>query len=148
MGDSVRDEITIDATTDAVMAVLLEIEAYPTWADDLKEATVLGRDDEGRAASARFRAAGFGVSLWYTLAYDHSEPGRLAWVLTEGDITRKLDGSYVLNPTDDGGTRVVYELEAELIIPVVGLIKRRAAHKIIRTALRDLKARVEGGPTA
>ena len=145
MGDSVRDEIMIDAPPTAVMEVLLAIEDYPSWANDLKEAVVLGRDAEGRVTAARFRAAGFGGGTWYTLAYDHGEEGRLAWVLTEGDITRKLDGSYELTGIGDDRTRVVYELEAELIVPVLGLIKRRTAHKIIQTALTDLKARVEGG---
>ncbi len=96
MGDSVREQMTIAAPVAEVMDVLLAIERYPEWARDLKAADVLARDDEGRVTEARFRAAGFGYSTEYTLAYDHSVPGRLAWVLTEGDVTRKLDGHYEL----------------------------------------------------
>lgn len=144
MGDSVRQHMTIAAPAEDVMAVLLAIEDYPTWARDLKEAVVLARDDQGRVTQARFRAAGFGLSTYYTLQYDHSEPGRIAWVLTEGDYTRKLDGHYRLTGTGDDRTEVTYELEAELILPIPGLVKRRVAHQITHTALRDLKARVEG----
>jgi hypothetical protein len=145
MGDSVREEMTIDASVDDVLEVLLAIERYPEWARDLKEATVVARDDEGRVSEARFRAAGFGYSTQYTLAYDHSVAGRLAWRLTEGDVTRKLDGAYELSDNGDGTTDVGYELEAELILPIPGFVKRRTTHKITHTALRELKARVEGG---
>jgi len=145
MGDSVREQMTIAAPADEVLAVLLAIERYPEWARDLKEAEVLGRDDHGRVIEARFRAAGFGYSTQYTLAYDHTVAGRLAWKLTKGDVTRKLDGSYALTDNGDGTTDVSYELEAELILPLLGFIKRRVTHKITHTALRELKARVETG---
>ncbi|WCO65271.1 SRPBCC family protein [Iamia majanohamensis] len=144
MGDSVREQMTIAAPVADVVEVLLAIERYPEWARDLKAATVLARDDEGRATEARFRAAGFGYSTEYTLSYDHGTPGRLAWVLTEGDVTRKLDGHYDLTDRGDGTTDVVYELEAELVLPLPGFVKRRTAHKITHTALAELKARVEG----
>jgi len=144
MGDSVRQSTTIAAPADEVLAVLQDIEAYPTWASDLKEATVLSRDGDGLVTMARFRAAGFGYSTQYTLAYDHSEAGRLAWHQVSGDVTRKLDGHYDLVDGADGTTDVTYELEVELIIPVPGFVKRRTAHKITHTALPALKARVEG----
>lgn len=144
MGDSVREQLTIAAPVDEVMTVLLDIERYPEWARDLKRAEVLARDDEGRVASARFRAAGFGYSTQYTLAYDHSVPGRLSWHLTEGDATRVLDGYYELTDDGDGTCQVTYELEVELALPLPGFIKRRTAHKITYTALQELQARVEG----
>jgi len=145
MGDSVREQLTIAAPVDEVMAVLLDIERYPEWARDLKRAEVLERDAEGRVQSARFRAAGFGYSTQYTLSYDHSVPGRLAWTLAEGDATRVLDGHYELADNGDGTADVTYELEVELALPLPGFIKRRTAHKITHTALQELQARVEAG---
>ncbi len=144
MADSVREHTTIDAPLGEVLAVLDDIERYPEWARDLKEATVLSRDADGRVVMARFRAAGFGYSTQYTLAYDHSVPGRLAWHQVSGDVTRKLDGQYLLIDNGDGTTDVTYGLEVELVIPVPGFVKRRTAHKITHTALPALKARVEG----
>ena len=38
---------------------------------------------------------------------------------------------------------VVYHLEVDLVVPLPGFVKRRAEAKIIRTALPELKARVE-----
>ncbi|MEZ5205219.1 MAG: SRPBCC family protein [Acidimicrobiales bacterium] len=89
------------------------------------------------------RAAGMGRSTQYTLAYDHAEPGVLSWVLSEGDITRKLDGRYVLEPAGVDATLVTYELEVDLIIPLPGFVKRRTQGKIMHAALDELKTVAE-----
>jgi len=90
--------------------------AVSEWAADIKEVVVEERDDEGRPLLVTFRAAAFGRSTSYTLRYDFSEaPHILSWKLTKGDITSKLDGSYVFDPAEEGsGTHVRYHLEAEL----------------------------------
>jgi hypothetical protein len=93
-----------------------------------------------------FRAAAYGRSTTYTLGYDFSgAPERLAWELLDGDIMRRLDGSYEFLPVDGepGTTEVVYDLVVEMLIPLPGFVKRRAESKIMNTALRDLKSRVE-----
>lgn len=145
MADSVAEQTTIDASIDQCLAVLLDFGTYPEWARDLKEATVLDRDEQGRGSEVRFRAAGMGYSTSYTLRYDFSDPNRLAWRLIKGDLTRKLDGYYEFTEIDDGArVDVNYVLEAELILPLPGFIKRRTQLKIMHTALKELKTRVEG----
>ena len=47
---------------------------------------------------------------------------------------------------DADATEVAYELAVDLIIPIPGFVKRRAEGRIIKTALSELKARVEGSP--
>jgi hypothetical protein len=54
-----------------------------------------------------------------------------------------LDGSYVFDPGEGSGTSVTYHLEAELRVPIPGFIKMRAQSRIMSTAMRELKARVE-----
>ena len=97
-----------------------------------------------KLAISSFRAAAFGRSTSYTLEYDYAEaPHVLAWRLTRGDITTKLDGRYVFDPADGGGTDITYHLEVELRVPIPGFVKMRAASRIMSTALRELKARAE-----
>jgi len=148
MADSVAEQTTIAASMDQCLAVLLDFGSYPQWARDLKEATVIERDREGRGTEVRFRAAGMGYSTSYTLHYDYSDPNRLAWKLIRGDLARKLDGYYEFADADDGGVDVTYVLEAELIVPLPGFIKRRTQLKIMHTALKELKSRVEGSEPA
>jgi hypothetical protein len=41
------------------------------------------------------------------------------------------------------GTDVTYELSVDLMIPMIGLLKRKAERRLTDTALKDLKKRVE-----
>jgi len=124
--------------------VSADIASYPMWAADIKEVTIVERDAEDRPSVVTFRAAAFGRSTSYTLAYDYTEaPGVLAWVQTEGDITAKLDGRYVFAPAAGGGTEITYHLEVEMKVPLPGFIKMRAQSRIMSIALRDLKKQVE-----
>ncbi len=147
MADQATRRTVIQASPEQVWAALTDFDAYPTWAHDLKSATVVSRDSEGRARDVAFRAAAMGRSTSYTLRYDYGgAPKVLAWRLLAGDITRKLDGSYELHPIDGepGATEVVYHLEVDLVVPLPGFVKRRAEGRIMSNALRHLQHHLEG----
>ncbi len=144
MADQATERMVVSVPPARCFEVSADIEAYPSWTQDIKSVTVHERDEEGRPVEVAFRAAAFGRSTTYTLRYDYAEaPEVLAWVQTAGDITSKLDGRYVFAPTDDGGTEVTYHLEVEMKVPLPGFVKMRAQSRIMSIALRDLKARVE-----
>lgn len=175
--EQVTERMVIRGTPGDCYAVLVNFERYPEWAADIKAVQVDERDGQGRALSVTFRAAAFGRSTSYTLRYDYSQaPEVLSWVQTEGDITRRLDGSYHLSawnsgeeaaggsggtggPVETGGpvdtgaggavvgsdrTEIEYRLIVDLKVPLPGFVKRRAEGRIMGTALRELKAVVEG----
>jgi hypothetical protein len=124
--------------------VVVDFDRYPEWAADIKQVEITERDDSGRPAVVAYRAAAFGRSTSYTLSYDYEgAPRELTWVQTHGDLTSRLDGAYVFEPTVDGDTEVVYRLVVELKVPIPGFVKRRAEGRIMQTALKNLKARVE-----
>lgn len=142
MSDQATQRMRIEAPLDDIWAALTDFERYPEWARDLKEVTVLERDDQGRAVLVRFRAAAMGRSTQYVLRYDWSDaPNTLPWELVQGDIMRVLDGRYELS-ADDGVTDVTYHLTVDLVVPLPGFVKRRAESRIIGTALRELRDHV------
>lgn len=146
MADSATQTMEIAASPERILGILLDFEAYPAWARDLKGVTVESRDDQGRGDEVTFRAAAMGRSTSYTLRYDHDDEGRsLSWELVRGDIMRRLDGSYQMQPVDGspGRTLVTYHLDVDLVVPLPGFVKRRAESKIIHTALRELRAHAE-----
>jgi ribosome-associated toxin RatA of RatAB toxin-antitoxin module len=112
MPDQATERTTIDAPPEQVLEVALDIEKYPEWARDVKEAVVAERDEQGRPLRVAFRAAAMGHSARYVLKYDYDEsPLRMGWVLEQGDIVRRLDGEYLFEPNDGtGGTEVTYKL--------------------------------------
>jgi uncharacterized membrane protein len=149
MSEQAREQIRIEAPVERCFATLIDFEAYPEWAGDLKEVHVVESDGEGRGTVVEFRAAAMGRSTTYQLSYDYAgAPNRLQWELVSGDLQRELDGVYVLEPAQDDAdaTEVSYQLAVDLIIPIPGFVKRRAEGRIIKTALSELKARVEGSP--
>jgi uncharacterized membrane protein len=149
MSEQAKERIRIDAPIERCFATLIDFAAYPQWAGDLKEVRVVESDPQGRATVVEFRAAAMGRSTTYQLAYDYSAaPGRLSWSLVTGDLPRELDGAYVLTSASDDPavTDVDYELAVDLVYPIPGFVKRRAESRIIKTALSELKARVEGSP--
>jgi hypothetical protein len=61
-------------------------------------------------------------------------------------MLKKLNGTYRLEPKgagDGGPTEVTYQLEAELSMPMIGMLRRKAEKVIIDAALKGLKKRVE-----
>lgn len=142
MAETASEFTTIDASPSHVWDVVLDIERYPEWVRDVKEAKVIERDAEGRPTQVEFRASALGRSTHYTLAYDYSRaPEVLAWEMVKGDIQRSITGSYHFAPTD-GGTDVRYDLTIELVVPLPGFVKRRAEVRILNT-LKELKVRAE-----
>lgn len=146
MADQATQQMVVGASPQRTWEVLTAFEEYPTWAADLKSAEVVARDDEGRPHEVAFRAAAMGRSTSYTLRYDYTKaPHVLAWRQVQGDITRKLDGSYELAPVegDADRTSVTYHLEVDLVLPLPGFVKRRAEARLLSTALRSLRSHLE-----
>jgi len=144
MTDTVHERIRVDAPSARCWDVALDIASYPEWIRDLKDVRILETDGEGRATRVEFRAAALGKSIRYVLEYDYADPpDGFSWKFAEGDMLRRLDGSYRFEPEGDASTRVHYELAVELAVPLPGLLKRRAAGIIMGSALKDLKRQVE-----
>jgi ribosome-associated toxin RatA of RatAB toxin-antitoxin module len=145
MAEAATQSTTINASLDRVWAIVVDVEHYPQWAKDVKQAKVLQRDDSGRPLEVEFRASALGRSTHYTLFYDWSAaPHRVVWKLVKGDLMRAIDGSYTFSSstTPEGATDVVYDLAIELQVPLPGFVKRRAEVRILNT-LKELKARAE-----
>lgn len=143
MGDQTEGSIVIQAPPPRVIEVIADFEAYPEWAGEFKKAEIRERDSGGRAVRVYFEVSAGPVNAKYTLAYDYL-PGDagVTWSFVEGSPIKDLHGEYLLEP-DDGATRVTYRMAIDLGIPVLGFIKRQGEKRIIDTALKGLKKRVE-----
>lgn len=139
-------DTSVMATPEECFAVAADIARYPEWANGVVDVTILATDEHGRATKAEFRAEAMGRSTRYTLGYDYSQaPNALSWRWLDGDITRKLDGSYTFEPDPEapGHTRVTYELGVDLAVRLPGFVMRRAESKIMAAALEEFSRRIE-----
>lgn len=137
---------TVFATPDKCFRVATDLEAYPSWVSAITSVEVRDRDVEGRPLEALFRAEAMGRSTRYVLVYDYGDaPRSFGWRQVEGDLTRKLDGVYRFDVSDQApdATAVTYELDIELAVPLPGFVKRRAETKIVQAALNEFRLRAE-----
>jgi ribosome-associated toxin RatA of RatAB toxin-antitoxin module len=142
MPDQTTSSIVIDATAQAVMAVIVDFEAYPAWVQGMKNVRVTSTDAQGRAEQVHFELEAAPIKDSYTLAYDYAGETTLRWHLVEGRMLRAMEGSYELTPHGDG-TEVTYKLAVDVAIPMIGMLRRKAEKVIVDTALKGLKKRVE-----
>jgi hypothetical protein len=136
--------ITIGADPADIMAVIADFPNYPLWAGAVKEAEVVEAGPDGRARRVAFQLDAGIVRDRYELAYVWSDDTLVEWDLVSGQMMRAQHGSYLLRPDGPGRTYVTYQLSVDLIIPMLGLLKRKAERVVMDTALKELKKRVEG----
>ena len=143
MADQSTQSITIDAPPERIMAVIADFPAYPQWAASVKSAEVVSEGPDGRAERVHFVLDAGVVKDDYTLAYEWTGDQRVDWTLVKGQMQKSQRGSYVLAPRGSS-TEVTYALAVDLVMPMLGMLKRKAEKVIMDTALKELKKRVEG----
>jgi ribosome-associated toxin RatA of RatAB toxin-antitoxin module len=143
VADKTAQTIYIDADPSTVMEVIADIGSYPQWVAEYKETEVLETDADGYPKKARLVLDA--AVLKDTMVLEYNWPpdrASVTWTLVSSSLLRALDGAYHLAPKGSG-TDVTYELSVDLVIPMIGLLKRKAERRLTDTALKDLKKRVE-----
>ncbi|MBX6768030.1 MAG: SRPBCC family protein [Actinomadura rubrobrunea] len=144
MADRTSSSITIKADPAEIMAVIADLESYPSWASGIREFTVEETGPDGRASRARLTFDGGPFSDTVGLSYEWDGDEQVRWELVDkGSVVTGLHGSYRLAPVE-GGTEVTYELAVDVRVPMIGMVRRKAEKRIIDSALKGLKRRVEG----
>ncbi|MCU1688552.1 MAG: Polyketide cyclase / dehydrase family protein [Jatrophihabitantaceae bacterium] len=142
MADTSTQSIRVEASPAAVMSVIADFAAYPSWAASVKRCQVVAAGPDGRAERVRFLVENGPVKDDYELAYVWTGDDAVEWSLVRGQMQKAQKGSYRLRG-DAGGTEVVYSLAIEPAIPMLGLLKRKVQKVILDTALKELKKHVE-----
>ncbi len=143
MADESTQSIVVDAPPAAIMAVIADFAEYPEWAKAVKKTEVLETGPDGKAQQVRFTLDAGPFKDVYTLSYDWADDGlSVSWSLVKGQMQRAQEGAYRLTPEGDS-TRVTYTLSVQLVVPMIGLFRRKAEKVIMDTALKELKRRVE-----
>jgi ribosome-associated toxin RatA of RatAB toxin-antitoxin module len=137
--------VRIAAPARACFEALLDFESYPEWQDSVKETRILERDPEGRGSLVETVIDARVKTVRYVLRYAYEPFTRISWDFVRGDV-RSVEGDYRF-AEHDGVTDVTYRLAVDVggvgrFVP--GEMKRRAAEHLMRSAVEDLKARVEG----
>ena len=142
MADQASSTITIDAPLEQVLAVIADIDRYPEWTGQIKSASVLSADADGRPRQATFVMDAGVLKDEYTLEYDWNRAGVDWHLVGKSSVQKSQVGSYAL--TEQGAaTEVTYRLAVDISMPMLGMFKRKAEKMIMDSALKELKKRVE-----
>ncbi|MBW8480871.1 SRPBCC family protein [Actinomadura parmotrematis] len=144
MADRTSSSISVAAGRGAIMAVIADLGAYPSWASGIKSIEVGDTYPDGRAKDARLTFDGGPFSDTVDLVYTWDGDAAVHWELVgKGAVVTGLHGSYTLAEGPDA-TEVTYELAVDVRVPMIGMVKRKGEKRIIDSALKGLKRHVEG----
>jgi ribosome-associated toxin RatA of RatAB toxin-antitoxin module len=134
----------IAAPPQACFDALTDYEHLPAWQGAVRAARVLERDEHGRGAVVEYEVDARVKTVRYRLRQVYDEPRRLGSEYLGGDF-RDFSGEWRFDPLD-GGDRTHAELDLRIdpgrFVP--GPIRKAIADAVMRRALHDLKAHLEG----
>ncbi len=148
MAERTEGSTLINSDPASILDVISDLESYPDWSSSITAVTILAEDDLGWADQAEltidqtlFKDT---YALDYTWDVEEDGSGVVSWSLLRGEVLTVMDGSYTLTEREAGVTEVIYRLAFDLAIPMPSSLKRKVEETIIDSALKELKARVEG----
>jgi ribosome-associated toxin RatA of RatAB toxin-antitoxin module len=133
----------VAASPQACFDALTDYESLPRWQRAVREVRVLERDERGRGAVVEYAVDARFKTVRYRLRQVYDEPRRLASEYLGGDF-REFRGEWRFEPVAGGATWVELDLWIDPGFFVPGILRRAIADAVMRRALTDLKAYLEG----
>jgi ribosome-associated toxin RatA of RatAB toxin-antitoxin module len=142
MSVSGSNSVSINASPEAVMALIEDVASMPQWFPGCLEAEVLESDDSGRPLRARqvndVKVAKDEFEVTYTYT-DNS----MSWTLVAPSKAQKLnDGSWTIVP-DGNGCKATLDLTIDAALPLPGFMQKKVVGDTVKSATKALKSHAE-----
>jgi ribosome-associated toxin RatA of RatAB toxin-antitoxin module len=140
-------ELVFDASPEAILDVLADIDAVPSWSSVHKSAEVMDRHPDGRPHHVKATLKIMGITDKEVLEY-HWGDRWMVWDSSETFQQRGLHAEYNLTPEGENKTRVRFDVTLELVAPIPEFLIKRAKKTVLDVATENLRARVmqKGSP--
>ena len=142
MAGTITKSELIAASVDRVTAVILDVEAYPQWQREMKEVTILSKDDLGRPLTVKFDISTMGQAATYTLEFAYPAPTVIETHLIEGDMITKQDQTYEVLESGDQ-TELRYSLDIMIKWSVPAFMLDAIIKKGVKTNVSGIKSVAE-----
>jgi hypothetical protein len=133
-------EVVFEAAPDAILDVLADIEALPSWTSVYRHAEVLDRHPDGRPHHVKATMRLMGISEKEVLEYNWGRHW-VVWDAKETFQQRGQHGEYNLTPEGDK-TRVRFDLIVDPSAPIPQFLIKKAKKLVLDVALERLRRRV------
>lgn len=133
-------EILFDASPEAILDALADIDEVPTWSTLHRSAEVVDRHPDGRPHHVRATVKIMGITDRELLEY-HWGDDWMVWDAQDTFQQRGQHGEYKLIREGDR-TRVRFDLFIDLVAPIPEFLLRRAKAMVLDAAVDRLRTRV------
>jgi hypothetical protein len=139
----VTGSISIDAGPEAVLGILLDVAAYPSWQHGYERVEIQEADELGRPLQVKWHVTAMGQKASHSVRYVYTAPNRFEYHLFESEVTTRYDFLCSVDPAPDGTSEVTVSQELALKWPMPKRLLERMGRKGIDSLLAALKTRAE-----
>jgi hypothetical protein len=133
-------EVLFDASPEAILDALADIDEVPTWSTLHRSAEVVDRHPDGRPHHVKATVKIMGITDKEMLEY-HWGDDWMVWDAQDTFQQRGQHGEYKLVREGDR-TRVRFDLIIDLAAPIPEFLLRRAKKMVLEAAVDRLRTRV------
>jgi ribosome-associated toxin RatA of RatAB toxin-antitoxin module len=140
MATSDSREVVIEATPEEILDVIADVEATPDWSPQYQKAVILERYPDGRPKQVEMTVKAAGLTDVMVIEYTWTDSS-VNWTLVKSGQLKKQDAGYTLTPNGEK-TKVRFDMEIDLSIPMPGFILKRTLKGGMETATDGLRKQV------
>jgi hypothetical protein len=134
-------EVVFEATPEAILDALADIDSVPTWSSVHKHAEVLDRHPDGKPRHVKATFKIMGITDKEVLEY-HWGPRWMVWDAKDTLQQRGQHVEYNLTPEGEEKTRVRFDIILDLAAPIPEFLIKRAKKIVLDVATESLRKQV------
>ena len=134
-------EVVFEASPEAILNALADIDEVPAWSSVHKHAEVVDRHPDGKPRHVKATLKIMGITDKEMLEY-HWGRDWVVWDAKENFQQRGQHGEYNLTREGDDKTRVRFDIILDLAAPIPEFLIKRAKKIVLDVATESLRKRV------
>jgi ribosome-associated toxin RatA of RatAB toxin-antitoxin module len=138
----VSKTVEVEASTESIMAIVADFEAYPQWNEEIKGCWILARYDDGRPSQLRLDTSVQGMDGTYIQAVYYPGENQIQTVMQQGDLFSKQEQLFsvvAMGPT----ALLTVDLDVEITMPVPAMMVKKVVGDALDHLADNLKKRAE-----
>ena len=136
---NLKEEVEIEASQDVVFKVMLELEKFPEFMEDVKKITIISEEGNRRISEWESEIDGL-IFKWQEEDIYYPEEYRLTYKLVKGDLD-KFEGYWKVIKISDNKSKLILFLDFDLNIPTLkSLVMPTIKFKVKKNLASMIKA--------
>ncbi|MDP9165733.1 MAG: SRPBCC family protein [Actinomycetota bacterium] len=138
----VSKTVEVEASADAIMAIVADFESYPQWNEEIKGCWILARYDDERPSQLRLDTSVQGMDGTYIQAVYYPGENQIQTVMQQGDLFSKQEQLFsvvAMGPI----SLLTVDLNVEISVPVPAMMVKKVVNDALDHLADNLKKRAE-----